>query len=380
MASQGEVRKRLRDSPALKDRLWYLVHQCSSQDTEVTATNAQGEKVTGKLYALAKGAVKLQSAQDLTTLEGFRSLQFTLEDTLGHSQPFKSDAEIGKARAPGRRELHKYAPDTPLTHVLEDHQTTEKFDQFETNQKLFGVQATFDEGLYTTPLVRPEELTPDQVRRIEKVIKAIERSAGADDTGGDLEEEERFAAVKGTGRFSKPLERQRAAIGIDTKAGGQVEEKTLSPGDSKEYRKLRGNLINCKRLDHDHAVIEALQLEVAPFHNDEVADDLARFKRQKQQEQGVHLKQDLHEFKQEFEHRSSLLDLSKPHMPVEFLEDYCPASLLDLYLDSVTATEHTNPHWPEPAVLSPLSAPVKPPELPSLNPDAPVFEFTLLAS
>lgn len=363
--------KRLQDSPALKDRLWYLVHQCSSQDTVVTAMNAQGEKVSGKLYSLAKGAVKLLNSQDLTTLEGFQSLEFTLEDTLGQNQQrFKSDGEIGKAKAPGRRELQKYAPDTPLTHVLEEHQAAEKFDQFETNKKLFGVQATFDEGLYTTPLVRPEELTSDQIKRTEKLIKAIERNAEADDTGEDLEEEERFAAVKGTGRFNQSVERRE---GNDTKVGGQTE--ALSPGTSKEYRKLRGDLMKCKQLDSVGR--EALQLEVTPFRSDAVAEDLERFKRQKQQEQGVHLEEELQEFKQEYERRNSLFELSKALSPVDILEDYYPASLLDLYLDSLSATEHTSSHWPEPAVLSPLSAPVKPQEL---NPDAPVFEFTLLAS
>lgn len=379
MASRGESKKRPRDSPAMKDRFWYLMHQCSSQEVLVTATNTQGDKVTGKLHTIVKGGIKLrdcsEASQEVTTLEGFKSLEFTLEDTADKTQRFKSDSEIVKARAPGRRELQKYTPDTPITHILGENSSASKFDQFETNMQLFGVQATFDEGLYTTPLVRPEDLTPEQVKHTESVIKAIERNERKDDAGGEMEEEEKFAAVKGTGRF-KPLEKQRVATPVEEHAAEKA-------GDSKEYRKLRGDLMQCKRLDHDMAFIEALQLEVAPFHNDVVAGDLEKFKRQKQQEQGGSLKQELHEFKQEFERRSSILELSKAITPLESqqeLDDYCPASLLDLYLDSLTEIEHTSPHWPEPAVTSPFSAPLRQPESLSLNPDAPEFEFPLLAS
>ena len=355
----------------MKDRFWYLMHQCSSQEAVVTATNTQGDKVTGKLHTIVKGGIKLrdcsEASQEVTTLEGFKSLEFTLEDTADKTQRFKSDSEIVKARAPGRRELQKYAPDTPITHVLGENSSASKFDQFETNMKLFGVQATFDEGLYTTPLVRPEDLTPEQVKHTELVIKAIERNERKDDAGGEMEEEEKFAAVKGTGRFKPRV--------VEEEHAGE------KAGDSKEYRKLRGDLMQCKKLDHDMASIEALQLEVAPFHNDAVASDLEKFKRQKQQVGS--LKQGLHDFKQEFERRSSFLELAKATAPLESqqeLDDSCPASLLDLYLDSLTEIEHTSPHWPEPAVTSPFSAPLRQPESLSLNPDAPEFEFPLLAS
>lgn len=375
MAFRGEPRKRPRDS--MKDRFWYLVHQCCQQGALVTATTAEGERVTGKLQTIAKGAVQLQNSQgasqDITTLEAFQTLEFTLEDK---AQKFKSDAEIVKARAPGRRELQKYSPDTPIVHTLEDHQPTGKFDQFETNLKLFGVQATFDEAQYTTPVVRPDELTVDQIKRTEQVIRALEKTQREDDTGGELEEEERFAAVKGTGRF-KPT--QRVATEINTKVERGTAEKAVSPADPKGYRKMREDLLKHKKLDQEHASLEALQLELTPFHNEEIADDLEKFKRQKLREQASSVKQELHEFKQEFERRSasrksSILELSKARKSLDEIEEECPASLLDLYLDSLTETEPSSPHWPQPAASSPT--PSKPPE-PTLNPDAPEFEFSL---
>lgn len=388
MAFRGESRKRQPYSTVMKDRFWYLVHQCSQQGALVTATTAQGERITGKLHTIVKGGVKLQDSldtrQELTTIEGFKSLEFTLEESPSKNQRFKSDAEIVKAKAPGRRELQKYSPDTPITHTLEEHQPTGKYDQFETNMKLFGVQATFDEGQYTTPVVRPEELTPDQRMRAEQLYRDIGRGEKTDDAGGEMEEEERFAAVVGTGRC-QPAEKKQIATEINTKVERCAAEKVASPADQKVYRKLRDDLVKYKRLDQGMASIEALQLEVTAFHNDEIADDLEKFKRQKQREQGSNVKQELHEFKEEFDRRSasrksSILELSKPRKSAEYLdeiEEDCPASLLDLYLDSLTLAEPTSPHWPEPTVSSPLSTPSKDPGLPSLNPDAPEFEFSL---
>jgi len=381
MAFRGEPRKRPRDDfLTMKDRFWYLVHQCSQQGALVTATTAQGERVTGKLQTLAKGAVQLQDCegarQDITTLAAFQTLEFTLEDSPDKGQKFKSDAEIVKARAPGRRELQKYSPDAPIVHTLEEQQSTGKFDQFETNLKLFGVQATFDEAQYTTPVVRPDELTVDQIKRTEQVIRALGESERADDAGGELEEEERFAAVKGTGRF-KPA--QRVTAEINTKLERGAGEKAASPADPKSYRKMREDLLKHKKLDQEHACLEALLLELTPFHNDEIADDLEKFKRQKLREQASSVKQELHEFKEEFERRSasrksSILELPKACKSLDEIEEECPASLLDFYLDSLTEAEPSSPHWPEPAASSP--SPPKPPE-PLLNPDAPVFEFSL---
>ena len=385
MASRGDTRKRPRDWVNMKDRLWYLVHTCCQQGALVTATTAQGEKVTGKLHTVVRGAVKLQDVQEsrsgTTSIEGFQSLSFAVEDSVEKGQKFKSDAEIVKARAPGRRELQKYSPDTAIVHTLEERPAAGKFDQFETNRKLFGVNATYDEGQYTTPLVRPDELTADQIRHTEQIIKAIERNEGLDDAGGEMEDEEKFAAVQGTGRFQ---DRPRAAE-INTKVDRVVGEKAASPGDPMGYRKLRENLIHFKRLD-GLTSIEALQLEVTAFHNEEVADGLEKFKRQKQREHsGASVKQNLQEFKEEFERKTSrknsIIELPKSRKAVEPLDEIaeeCPASLLDLYLDSLVEAEPSSPHWPEPEEAVP-SAPSTS-EQPSLNPDAPAFEFSLPGS
>lgn len=52
------------------------------------------------------------------------------------------------------------------------------WNQFEANEKLFGVKSTFDENLYTTKLDR-EKLSLEQSREAERIAKEIERQTSS---------------------------------------------------------------------------------------------------------------------------------------------------------------------------------------------------------
>ena len=345
----------------------------------------------------------LRQCQNLSTKEqiselkvgDYQTVEFAVDDfeDKTQTQKFKSDAEITRARAPGRRELQKYAPEAPVQHTLDEHSDLGKFDQFETNRKLFGVTATYSEDQYTTPLVRPEELTPDQIRHSEQVMKAIARNETLDDAGGEMDEEERYAAVKGTGRYkeSKGGEVHPPLVTkINTKLERQGTEKTPSPCEKKEYIKLRDDLLTGKRITtslvSDPTRIEALQLEVTPFRNDEIAANLESFKRKAPKEH-ADVTKELKTFISDFDRKSasrknSVIDM-KPKkaddspVAIEVIDEP-PASLLDLYLDSLSNLEaplaSVEPFWPVPVDHKALTVPpVK--ESPFLNPDAPEFEF-----
>ncbi|KAK9452912.1 hypothetical protein V1511DRAFT_513417 [Dipodascopsis uninucleata] len=118
----------------------------------------------------------------------------------GPSTTFKTDSDISRNSGEAKqRELQPWMPDTSIPMESLDDLTSSgdtTWDQFAVNEKLFGIQTTFDENLYTTKL---DKSHPDYKRReaiAAKVAKEIESSSH----GGNIHlAEERGLVVDDSG-------------------------------------------------------------------------------------------------------------------------------------------------------------------------------------
>ncbi|CAI7875437.1 unnamed protein product, partial [Closterium sp. NIES-54] len=65
------------------------------------------------------------------------------------------------------------SPPSSRTHPSPSSLSTSRaWDQFEANRKLFGVETSFDEAIYTTPLVRPSRELQAHAERIAREIES----------------------------------------------------------------------------------------------------------------------------------------------------------------------------------------------------------------
>ncbi|XWS18834.1 hypothetical protein CRYUN_Cryun32bG0079100 [Craigia yunnanensis] len=175
----------------------------------------QGHKAITEFVSKAPSKILIIPAKDLVqviakdvavTSDGFAS-------ELQHDkhQEILIDSAISQSRhVEVERELERWVPgeDDPHCPELEnvfDSPWNRNWDQFETNQKLFGVKSTFNEELYTTKLERGP-----QTRELEKEAMRIAREIEGEETQDlhlaeergfdlhdsfDLDEEMRFSSV-----------------------------------------------------------------------------------------------------------------------------------------------------------------------------------------
>ncbi|KAH9713519.1 LsmAD domain-containing protein [Citrus sinensis] len=126
------------------------------------------------------------------------------------------DSLISQTRHVEERELEPWIPDEDvpqlpeLENIFDDPWNSKKWDQFETNETLFGVKTTFNEELYTTKLLRgpqTEELEKEAARIAREIAGedtqdlhlAEERGSSIHENLG-IDEETRFSSVyRGTG-------------------------------------------------------------------------------------------------------------------------------------------------------------------------------------
>ncbi|XP_068659380.1 polyadenylate-binding protein-interacting protein 3-like [Aristolochia californica] len=93
-------------------------------------------------------------------------------------QDIMIDSFISQPSYVEERELERWTPDQddpqcPELENIFDGQWNRKWDQFETNEALFGVKSTFDEELYTTKLERGPQ-TRDREREASRIAREIE--------------------------------------------------------------------------------------------------------------------------------------------------------------------------------------------------------------
>lgn len=95
--------------------------------------------------------------------------------TVGTSSGFRTDSEISGNLAMRERNLQRWEPsnDTDVDLSLESAGGA-GWDQFEANERLYGVRSNYDEGIYTTSIDRSNPLYKQRAARAEKIVREIE--------------------------------------------------------------------------------------------------------------------------------------------------------------------------------------------------------------
>lgn len=145
------------------------------------------------------------------------------------------------------RDLQKWEPsDADPSMTLESTGRTTEWDQFSTNERLFGVKSNYDETFYTTTINKNDPQYAERAARAEKIAREIEGSTAtnahvreerggytaADDNG---DEEDKYSGVRrefpalSTGqpnRYTPPA--RRAPSSQPTVPGAPVDPAIIS--------------------------------------------------------------------------------------------------------------------------------------------------------
>lgn len=124
-----------------------------------------------------------------------------LTHSIGVASGFRTDTDISGSLAIRERELQRWEPsgDTSVDLSLDD--SGKGWDQFETNERLYGLQSTYDENDYTTKIDRNQPGFREREARAARLAREIESGSAfnahvaeergqmtLDDTGLDEEE------------------------------------------------------------------------------------------------------------------------------------------------------------------------------------------------
>ncbi|KAI0163369.1 LsmAD domain-containing protein [Pestalotiopsis sp. NC0098] len=93
---------------------------------------------------------------------------------------FRTDTAISGNRAGGERVLQRWQPDAPPSnadHSLE--KSTGGWNQFETNERLFGLKTDYDENMYTTRIDKSHPRFKERMAIADRKAKEIEGSAAS---------------------------------------------------------------------------------------------------------------------------------------------------------------------------------------------------------
>ena len=92
---------------------------------------------------------------------------------------FRTDTDISGNMAVRERTLQKWEPaaDTNTNLSLESSAQSSGWDQFATNERLFGVRSDYDENLYTTTIDRSHPQYAERAALAEKKAREIEGSS-----------------------------------------------------------------------------------------------------------------------------------------------------------------------------------------------------------
>ncbi|KAF7327786.1 LsmAD domain-containing protein [Mycena kentingensis (nom. inval.)] len=152
---------------------------------------------------------------------------------------FRTDADISAKKGAGReRELQAWQPSTDIApnanagglggddETFGAGSTKGNWDQFNANEKLFGVKTSFDEDVYTTKLDRNAPDFKERERKAQRIANEIqmsgtsnphiaeERNHNVDDSG--VNEEDKYGAVvRGAGAYVPPGARRPDAPKTD---------------------------------------------------------------------------------------------------------------------------------------------------------------------
>ncbi|KAJ2612903.1 poly(A)-binding protein binding protein [Coemansia sp. RSA 1365] len=229
--------------------------------TQVRVTTTSGEVYLGILcsinpndaqsvvlqYAYAQHSGKTTRPIDTLLIHGDDCLDirgvaaFADDSAAGNTRAtFRTDSDIsGNGAQAAARELHRWVPDESegldtLENGLETASGIGKgWDQFATNERLFGLTTDFDEEIYTTKLDRNRSDFKEREREAIRIAQEIqsapflnshvaeERHELAADGGDTMDEEDRYGAVLrpsgAPGKYVPPYLRSKADSGTKGK-------------------------------------------------------------------------------------------------------------------------------------------------------------------
>ncbi len=119
---------------------------------------------------------------------------------------FLTDADISGNLALRERELQRWEPTSDSTVDLSLNGARGTWDQFETNERLYGLKTNYDENIYTTSIDRSHPSYKERAAAADRLVREIEGSTTTnlhvaeergflrDDSG--IDEEDRFAPQK----------------------------------------------------------------------------------------------------------------------------------------------------------------------------------------
>ena len=162
---------------------------------------------------------------------------------------FRTDTEISSREiaTPRERELQRWEPgaDSSIDMALEDSGDT-SWDQFATNERMYGVQSSYDENIYTTAIDRSNPMYKQREAEAARIAREIEgsvaasahvaeeRQRDADRTIG-LDEEAKYSGVqreavnlpkRSVGAYVPPS--QRPITGVATVTGAPFDPAIIS--------------------------------------------------------------------------------------------------------------------------------------------------------
>jgi len=182
---------------------------CLKMAKNKTGDNNQNNSYITNLIIMGKDLAQIS----VTNLELNKPERMSSRDT------FKTDSAIsGKSGEIFERQLQKWEPEKgnyDISLELTDDGTNEKWDQFETNEKLFGITTDYDEEIYTTALDRTKSDFKKREQEAIKIAAEIEKASTenihlAEERGqiiddSDMDEEDRYGAViRKPGKYVPP--------------------------------------------------------------------------------------------------------------------------------------------------------------------------------
>ncbi|ODV88294.1 hypothetical protein CANARDRAFT_26448 [[Candida] arabinofermentans NRRL YB-2248] len=210
--------------------------------------------------------------KDLKLVE-FENVDFNMDDESSNSKQsstasnvtssssrsgFKTDTDISSASAIKERELQKWVPDDNDTFstALDDISSSSgNWDQFEVNERKFGIQSTYDEALYTTTISKDAPDYEERLKKADRIAKEIESQAHngsihlaeergiiVDDSG--IDEEDKYSGViRDNNSSADSSAGDRLLMGM-LKSGSKQPQSELKPTTPGKYMPPRQRAAN----------------------------------------------------------------------------------------------------------------------------------------
>ncbi|KAJ3042804.1 hypothetical protein HDV00_006625 [Rhizophlyctis rosea] len=204
---------------------WEGIYSASDVESDLHVVLRMARKrINGKEVGKTEKRVIIQF-KDLCAVSG-KGLDMTSADKPHDRAGFQTDTAISGQTGPIQaRELQRWTPsgDDALLGLEDEIGHIGKWDQFEANEKLFGVSTDFDENFYTTQLDRTDPEYRKRELEAMRIAAEIERGPVnnvhiAEERGlavdtGAMDEEDRYSSViRQPGKYVPPAVRRTASI------------------------------------------------------------------------------------------------------------------------------------------------------------------------